>query len=116
MGLDFITTCAKQFQKSWDRGRRELSEPQLFTDIAREQRQTFAAFPRHGVRFVAGKKYEIAIENDRVVMKEGIDTIGDFPSIPQFAMDHVRANGCDSAVGYVHRVHEVSGAADVTFR
>ncbi len=116
MGVDFITSCAKNFKKSWDRGLRELSQPSLFTGLARERRQLFFAVPRNGSTFQQGRAYEIAIENSAAVVKDGVDTIGDFPDLPQFALNEMHNRGCDAAVGYVHRVHEISGVADMTIR
>lgn len=116
MGIDFITDCTKHFQKTWDRGRSELADPTLFTDIPKEQKQTFVAFPLTKVQLIAGRQYEISIERDRVVLIDGIDVVAEFIGIPPSAMYRIREIGLECAVGYVHRIHELSGAADVTIR
>jgi hypothetical protein len=116
MGIDFITVCTKHFQKSWDRGRRELAEPTLFTDVPKGQKQTFLAFPRQPGQIIAGRQYEISIEGEKVLLIDGIDVIAEFVGMPQSAMTRIRDVGFGCAVGHVHRVHDLSGAADVTIR
>jgi hypothetical protein len=116
MGVDFITTCTKTFEKSWDRGRKELAAPTLFTDIPKGQRQTFVVTPRPSRVLTNGRWYEVAIIDEHVVLMDGIDAVGDFTNIPKFALQRITESGCGVAAAYAHSIHEMSGAADVTLR
>lgn len=116
MGVDFITTCTKTFEKSWDRGRDEMAEPSLFTDIPTSEKQTFVVLPRLNCQLMAGRWYEVVIDQDRLVLLDGIEIVGDFSDVPKSAMKTIEETGCKTAAAYVHTVHELSGAADVTLR
>jgi hypothetical protein len=116
MGVDFITSCAQTFEKSWDRGRKELADPSLFTDIPAEQRQTFVVNPRPGCVISAGRWYEVAVNQGKAVLLDGIEIVGDFAQLPEFAIQQLTETGCEAAAAYSHSVHELSGAANVTLR
>jgi len=116
MGLDFIAKCADTFVRSWDRGRKDLAEPNLFTDIPKSERQTFIAVARQGHKFMHGKWYEVGIEKGAAVIRDELTTIGDLRDLPEKLLNTISTEGCGIAAAYTNTIHEVSNAADVTLR
>ena|ERR1700736_3296458 len=82
MGLDFIKQCAPTFQRSWDRNRVHLSEPDLFTRFPAIKDQTYRAIGKEGVEFQVGQEYVLKLEGNSLLVCErnlGIGTINDAP-------------------------------------
>ena len=114
MGLDFITKCAKSFTRSWDRGRREFSEPDLFRRDPVLRSRVYCVVPRSGFKPSLGQELLIRADGATLRIYTGTDEAGAFRDIPESLLSRVRSEGCGVAVGRVVRVRELSGVVEVS--
>jgi len=114
MGVDFITTCAISFEKSWDRNLTELAQPSLFAQTIALEKSTYLAIPKEGCALEHGKWYEVVILGSETVLLKGLDPVGVYRNLPQSQIEMIRSNSGGTALGYVNRILEHSGMAEVT--
>lgn len=114
MGVDFITTCAHSFEKSWDKNRRELSQPNLLTQIPAGERRTFMAVPKPGRVLKSGRHYHVEIVDGKAVLYDGIDIVAACDNLPKSQIRIILENPGRTAVAFAHSIFPASGAADVT--
>lgn len=114
MGVDFIKKCAKGFNKSWDRGKRELATPDLFRKDPSLAARTYCAVPTNGTGLDLGREFLARVVGDRVCLYDGMDIVGALKAPPTSLADSIQKDGCGVAVAKVVHSHEFSGAADVS--
>jgi hypothetical protein len=115
MGLDFIHSRAKHFERSWSRNLRTFAEPNLFGDVD-ESARTCVAVPSEGKEFTSGKTYLVSRNEAHLTVTLNGETIGGVPEPPPAIIERMITHGCNEAVGTVERVHPVSRAADLSIR
>ena len=112
MGVDFAKKCAKSFQKAWDRGKRELSTPTLFSNGPSLAGRTYCAVPTNGTNLTLGREFVVRITDNAIRLYDGCSEVGIMKDNPAALITAIKENaGC--AVAKVTHVHEISGAADV---
>src|ERR1043166_6885045 len=113
MGVDFIRRSAKSFEKSWDRGKKELAAPSLFKNDPAMAARTYSANLAAGANPQPGREYLVRSVNSELHLYEGSSRIGSITNSPPSLIAAVQGDGCGVAIARVVRVHEFSGAADV---
>jgi hypothetical protein len=114
MGLDWITTCAPAWQRTWDRGLQKLACPNLFPPEIPDIERTFRARPSGESRFEAGQQVLLQLEGDEVGIYLGTSRIGVATSPPPAMVAQIRESGQGVACGTVTQVHQYSGSADIS--
>ena len=113
MGVDFIKKCAKGFQKSWDRGQKELAAPNLFSRDPALAARTYCALPADGANFHQDRELILRISDNEARLYDGCSVVGTLKDNPPALVASVAEGGCGVAVARVVNVHAISGAADV---
>lgn len=113
MGVDFVRKCAKGFEKSWDRGKRELATPDLFRRDPSMAARTYCAIPTNGTGFGLGREFLARVVNDQICLYDGLSVVGALKDPPSSLATTIQQDGCGVAVAKVVHSHEFSGAADV---
>ena len=116
MGVDFISTCAKSYRRSWDRGLSDLATPGLFAQIPPgETRRTYIAYPRVGQTLKQGQ-YRVQLLKVGAVLYAGSEPVDDFQDLPAFVTKEIETAGCGVAVAHIHHVSDLSGTGEATIR
>jgi hypothetical protein len=115
MGIDWIDQCAPTWNRSWDRGRIELSKPDLFTPETPRIQRTFRAICEQGQtdKLIEGKPYNLRFENGALLIYEGVVHVATSDSPPAEIVRLIQEKGMGHAVGTVTRIYPISGGADV---
>jgi hypothetical protein len=113
MGLDFITKCTPTFQRSWDSGRKELLEPDLFRRHPELEGRTFRLSPAEGSCLREGEQILLRWCGDDLAAYRDRARVGVIANPPQPLLQ-----AADQAGGVlcarVNHVHPRSGAADIS--
>jgi hypothetical protein len=113
VGLDFITTCTPTFQRSWDRGREELLEPNLFRRHPQLEGRTFRLSPAEGAGLREGDEVLLRWCGEELVAYRDRARVGVVASPPQSLLQAVEQVG-GALCAYVNHVHPRSGEADAS--
>jgi hypothetical protein len=113
VGLDFITTCTPAFQRSWDRGRLELLQPDLFRRHPQLEGRTFRLSPAEGASVREGGEVLLRWCADDLMAYQGRVRVGVVANPPRALLDAVEQAG-GALCARVQRVHPRSGAADIS--
>jgi hypothetical protein len=113
MGIDWQSKCAPTWERTWDRGRVELSKPNLFTQTAPPLECTFRAKPRGPHEFKIGDTYQLRVEGEFIRVIYGVVVVGDSVMVSTRILKTIRERGGDIACGIVRDVFEFSKAADI---
>jgi hypothetical protein len=113
VGLDFITTCTPTFQRSWDRNRVELTEPDLFRRHPELAGRTFRLAPSEGGGVGEGEAIILRwCATDLMAYRER-SLVGVVANPPRALLDAIDQAG-GALCARVERVHRRSGAADIS--
>jgi hypothetical protein len=115
MGIDFIAKTGKTFARGWDRGKQELSQPDLFTRHPEIQERTFIAHPSNGTKLEAGLEIDLRLRGAEIALFKDDRLIGRSQSAPQALVAVIHKNG-GMARGIIDRTHHLSGACDIVVR
>lgn len=114
MGVDFIKKCAKGFKKSWDRAKLDLAAPNLFKHDLQLAPRTYCASLSPGTDSPPGREFLLRMEGSDLRLYDGTSPVGSIKGTPISLVAAVKSDGCGVAVARVVRVHEFSGAVDVS--
>ena len=114
MGVDFIKKCAKSFNKSWDRGKTELAAPDLFKRDPALAARTHCASLSPGTEAPLGREFLLRVVGSDLRLYDGASPVGSIKNSPPPLVAVVQSDGCGVAVAKVVRVHEFSGAVDIS--
>lgn len=114
MGVDFIKKCAKRFNKSWDRGKTELAAPDLFKGDPALAARTYCASLTPGTEAPPGREFLLRVVGSELRLYDGASPVGSIKGTPSSLVAAVQSDGCGVAVAKVVRVHEFSGAVDIS--
>ncbi len=112
MGLDFITTCTPTFQRSWDRGRAELLQPDLFQRHPQLEGRSFRLSAAEGTSVREGEEVLLRRCADDLMAYWGRVRVGVMANPPRALIDAVEQAG-GALCARVQHVHPRSGAADI---
>ncbi len=115
MGIDFIKKAAKSFKRSWDRGRIELAEPNLFQNNPKLEPRAIAAHPAPGHEFKPTDEYVARPSGDKLYLYRGEKCVGEAPQAPKDTLKAIRQAG-SVALAKVVNTHPISGTADITLQ
>lgn len=113
MGLDFITKCTPTFQRSWDQGRTDLREPDLFQRHPELEGRTFRLSPADGSRLAPGEEILLRWCGGELTAYRGrtlVGVVGNPPPALTAAINEPAGAVC----ARVERIHPRSGAADIS--
>jgi hypothetical protein len=113
MGIDWITACAPTWERSWDRGREQLAQPELFQPHIPDVQRTFRVRSVNGHKFSVGMRYNLRLDGDSIVVYDGINHVATAPAPPPEIVKVIRESGFGHAVGCVTKVYPHSGSADM---
>lgn len=113
MGLDFATRCTQTFKRSWDIGRMEMTEPDLFRRHPEIQGPTYRLAPSEGVSFRDGEEILLRHSDEGLAAFRSRVRVGTIAKPTQALIEAVREGG-GTLCARVQRVHPRSGAADVS--
>lgn len=113
MGVDFIKKCAKGFEKSWDRGKRELAAPSLFSHDPALAARTYCVTPTAGAALALGSEFLLRSVDSELRLYDGPSVVGAIKDGPPSLVAAINGDGCGVALAKVVHLHEFSGAADV---
>jgi hypothetical protein len=113
MGLDFITRCTPGFQRSWDRGRQDIVQHDLFTRHPELRDRTFRLSPTNGTDFQPGEELVFRFHEGELVAFRGRALVGVFTNTTPALVEGVQQAPQGVACGRVDKVHAHSRAADV---
>ncbi len=111
MGLDFIKRRRPSFEKSWSRGLRELSEPDLFNAAPGEPSRSLIA----NLFTMSAKEGEELIalaDGTRLMLTRGVTRIGCIEDPPAELISELQEIG-GFAYGKIDRVNLLSETAEV---
>jgi hypothetical protein len=114
MGLDFITRCTPTFQRSWDQGRQQLVQQDLFTRHPQLRERTYRLSPENGNVVQVGQEVMLRFLDGQLLAFQGHTQVGVFISAPPALVQALQETTHGVACGRVERVHSRSKAADVT--
>src|SRR5262249_40318484 len=103
-------------QRSWDRGRDALAQPDLFARHPEFRSRTFRATSSAEPGFIQGETLILEPCDGRVLLFRGRSAVGTMESPPQGLLEAIRTAGCGVATGVVERVRPLSGDADISVR
>jgi len=112
MGIDWQTQCAPTWQRSWDRGREELSKPNLFTHEP-EVKRTFRVTPLREHDFIIDQQHQLRLDGDVIIVLEGVRSIGESVSASSIIVKKIRESGCGIALGVVRDVYPFTHHAEI---
>jgi hypothetical protein len=115
MGIDFIKKAAKSFKRSWDRGRTELAQPNLFQNNPKLEPSAIAAHPAPGHEFKAADEYVARPSGDKLYLYCGEKCVGEAPHATKDALNAISQAG-NVALAKVVKTHPISGTADITLQ
>ena len=114
MGVDFIKKCAKGFNKSWDRGKKDLAAPDLFRHDPALAARTYCANLSPGTEAPPGREFLLRAVGSDLRLFDGPSQVGSMKDTPASLVAAVQSGGYGVAVARVVRVHEFSGAVDIS--
>lgn len=114
MGVDFVKKCAKSFNKSWDRGKAELAAPHLFKRDPALAARTYCASLAPGTEASPGREFLLRVVGSDLRLYDGASPVGSIKDSPPSLVAAVQTDWCGVALAKVVRVHEFSGAVDIS--
>lgn len=113
MGLDFIYLVRHTFKRGWDRRKKELSEPTLFTPRTDEKPRSIQMTPLNGGAFKTGEEILLrSTESGITAFSTHNEPIGECKAPPAEVKGKVHQSG-GVALGKVSKVYELSRSAEV---
>jgi hypothetical protein len=113
MGLDFVTMCARAFQRAWDRNLPELSEPNLFTRHPELKAASYRAVANGEFRFEPGQEVIVKVDGNQLTVCHGTQSIGVIHD-PPASLSAAVADGNGIGLGTVQSVLVEGLAANIT--
>ena len=113
MGLDFVTRCTPSYRRSWEIGRSDLLEPDLFRRHPQLEGRTYRLCPADGQRVTAGDELLLCWHGGELLAFRGHDRLGAVANPPAALTTAVEQTG-GVVSARVENVHPRSGAADIS--
>jgi hypothetical protein len=113
VGLDFVTKCTPSFQRSWDRGRTDLLEPDLFRRHPQLEGRTFRLHPTAGQGVINGEEILLRWHGADLQAFRGHELLGSVTNPPPALITAIGQAG-GALCARVENVHRRSGAADIS--
>jgi hypothetical protein len=113
VGLDFVTKCTPSFKRSWDRGRTELMEPDLFSRHPQLEGRTFRLRPTGEQQVAPGEEVLLRWHGGELLAFRGHEWLGQVSNPPASLVTAITQAG-DALCARVEKVHRRSGAADIS--
>lgn len=114
MGVDFLKSKAKSFNKGWDRGRRELAAACLFVGAPELAQRRFLAESAGTAGFQAGEQLLGAVEGESVRLSRNGHIAGYLASLPLQVLNRLRNDAYGVTLVTVHVANPISGTAEVS--
>ena len=111
MGWEFIYRVKPNLRKSWDRGKRRLSQPDLTRTAATETR-TITAKPQPGCILEPSDKYELRPGDNGLNVYRGGELGGQDSAPPESVTSKIKEQG-GVALGKFHETKPHSGLAEI---
>ena len=112
MGLDFVRRAAPSFVKAWNRSKRTLAEPTLFTRYPECRERTVIADLTQRTGLTKGAKVIVGVKASKLIVLAGNVQIGIIQEPPSDLHKAIHDAG-DYALGQINRINTLSGTADV---
>lgn len=113
MGIEWQTRCAPQWERTWERGRHELSQPNLFTQFAPKPEPTIRVRPYNDYGFEVGAKHVLRVENNSIVVFDGVTVAGVADSPSKAVVDKITTEGDAVAFGIVRQVFPYTKSVEI---
>jgi hypothetical protein len=113
MGLDFITRCTPTFKRSWDKGRQDIEQFDLFTRHPELRDRTFRLFPTNDTDFQAGEELVFRFHEGQLIAFRGRTPVGVFTNTTPALVEAVQQAPQGVTCGRVDKIHPLSRSADV---
>lgn len=113
MGADFVQKAAPTFKRTWDKGRLQLSTPDLFTSEASYAARTVAGDLLDNVDLKVGDALTVEMDGYELVARLGLKKILHFKNPSDEILKTVLA-ACGVAKGRVEQVYGFAKVAEVS--
>ena len=114
MGIDFIKRVAPTFSKAWNRNKKDLALPTLFTRYPECHTRTVIADLSQDADLKVGSDIVVCAKGAKLILISGNTQTGVIQQPPTDLMTAIHEAG-DCALANITRINPLSRTADVEF-